>query len=180
MMIRREKTAALFIDYQTKLIPAQYNKDKFIENSAKLADGLIAMEVPIIVSEQYKKGLGDTIEELKNIEGFPEGLEKTSFSCLLNDDLKNALKLSGAKDIIICGCETHICVLQTVIDLIDLGYNVFIIDDCCTSRTLENHKIGMERAKQEGAFVSSLETVLFELLRVSGGETFKHISNLIK
>lgn len=180
MIIKREKTAALFIDYQEKLIPVQYNKEKFVENSSKLADGLIALEVPIIVSEQYPNGLGSTITDLKSIEGFPEGLAKASFSCMLNDDLKNALKLSGAKNIIICGCETHICVLQTVIDLIDMGYNVYIIEDCCTSRTIENHKIGIERAKQEGAYISSLETVLFELLRVSGGETFKHISKLIK
>lgn len=180
MRIDKDKALAIFVDYQEKLIPAQYDRDKFVNNGVKLAIGLMTVDVPIIVSEQYPKGLGYTVEDLRNISGFPEGMPKTSFSCMLNDDIKNAVKLSGAKHIIISGCETHICVLQTAMDLIEMGLSVYIIEDCCTSRTKENHKIGIERAKQEGAFVSSLEGILFELLRVSGGDSFKTISNLIK
>lgn len=180
MRISDSKVAAIFIDYQEKFVPVLDNVEEFIENSSKLAKGLIKLDIPIIVSEQYPKGLGPTVDELKNIEGFPEGIEKNSYSCMLNDDIKNALKLSGAKHIIVCGCETHICVTQTVTDLIEMGYSVYIIEDCCTSRTKRNHRIGIERIKQEGAFIASLESILFELLKYSGTDTFKYISKLIK
>lgn len=180
MRIDKDKALAIFVDYQEKLIPAQFDRVRFIDNSVKLAIGLITLDVPIIVSEQYPKGLGTTVEDLKNISDFPEGMPKTSFSCILDEDIKKAVKESGAKHIIISGCETHICVLQTVMDLIEMGLSVYLITDCCTSRTEANHNIGIERAKQEGAFVSSLEGILFELQRVSGGDAFKTISNLIK
>ena len=180
MRIDKDKALAIFIDYQEKLLPAQFDRVRFIDNSVKLAIGLISLDVPIIVSEQYPKGLGTTVDDLKNISGFPDGMPKTSFSCMLDEDIKNAVKQSGAKHIIISGCETHVCVLQTVIDLIEMGLSVYLVTDCCTSRTQANHNIGIERAKQEGAFVSSLEEILFELQRVAGGDTFKTISNLIK
>ena len=180
MRIDKNRACGIFIDYQEKLVPAQYEKEAFVENSIKLAKGLIALEVPLIALEQYPKGLGGTVDELKSIPDFPLGMPKISFSCVLNEDIKNTIKLTGARQVIVCGCETHICVLQTVTDLIEMGMSVYLVEDCCTSRTLKNHNIGISRAKQEGAFITSCESVLFELLQISGGETFKTISNLIK
>lgn len=180
MRLNPEKCAALFVDYQEKLMPAQYEKERCLKNASTLAKGLIALGIPIIASEQYKKGLGSTVEELAGIEGFPEGIDKTSFSCMLNEDLKSALLATGAKHIIVCGVETHICVLQTITDLVDMGMCVYFAEDCSTSRTKENHDIGTRRALQEGAFITCTETILFELLRAAGGDTFKYISNLIK
>ncbi len=180
MRIDKNRTCGIFVDYQEKLIPAQHEGENFLKSSVKLAKGLIALEIPLVVSEQYPNGLGSTVKELSSIPDFPSGMAKTSFSCMLDENIKDMVKHTGARHVIICGCETHICVLQTIMDLIEMGLSVYIVEDCCTSRTLKNHDIGILRAKQEGAFITSLESVLFELLQISGGETFKTISNLIK
>lgn len=180
MIIDKSKTCALFVDYQERLIPAMKHGEEFVEIGAKLAKGLMALNIPIIVSEQYPKGLGSTVSTLKEVPGFPEGIAKSSFSCMLEDNLVNAVKETGAKNVILVGCETHVCVLQTAIDLVEMGYTVFLPVDCCTSRTEANHNVGVERAKQEGVYITSFESILFELLRVSGGDAFRTISGLVK
>lgn len=180
MIIDKNKTCALFVDYQERLIPAMNRGSEFVETSAKLASGLIALNIPIVCSEQYPKGLGSTVSDLKDIEGFPLGIAKSSFSCMLEENLVSAIKETGAKNVILVGCETHVCVLQTAIDLLDIGYSVYLPVDCCTSRTEANHNVGIKRMEQEGVFVTSFESILFELLRTSGGDAFKTISNLVK
>lgn len=180
MRIDPGRSAALLIDYQEKLIPAQYNGDLCVENTVKLATGLMALGIDIIASTQYSRGLGDTVAPIRDLPGYPAALDKKSFSCMGDEGIVSALKATGAKNIIVCGVETHICLLQTVIDLIEAGFTVYLVADCSTSRTEAAHLLGLERAKQEGAFITSLEAILFEILGSAGSEHFKTISNLIK
>lgn len=180
MIIDKNKTCALFVDYQERLIPAMNKGSEFVDMGVKLAKGLMALNIPIVVSEQYPKGLGNTVSPLKDLEGFPGGIAKSSFSCMLEENLISAIKDTGAKNVILVGCETHVCVLQTAIDLLDMGYSVYLPVDCCTSRTEANHNVGVKRMEQEGVFITSFESILFELLRTSGGDAFKTISNLVK
>lgn len=180
MRILPEKTVALFIDYQERLIPAMSNPDGFVGCSAILAKGLMTLDIPIVVSEQYPKGLGTTVPHLKNLPGFPAGISKTTFSCFDTAEIENAIKETGAKNIIICGCEAHVCVLQTVIDFLSKGYNCILVTDCIDSRHKYDKEAGIERAKQEGAYVTTYEAILFELLREAKGDAFKAISALVK
>lgn len=180
MRITPDKTAALFIDYQEKLVPALFESDTFVKNSLILAKGLSALNIPIVVSEQYPKGLGTTVSALKEVESFSHALPKMTFSCIKTDELLDALRATGAKNIIVSGCEAHICVLQSVIDLLEKEFSVYLVADCITSRREYDKKYGIMRAEEEGAFITTYESILFELLVKAGGDVFKEISKLIK
>lgn len=175
-----DETAVLVVDYQEKLIPAMAEKEEFIRRTNILLQGLIALKVPVIVTQQYTKGLGETVFDIKSIKGMPEAFDKITFSCIKDDNILEALDDLGVDNVIVCGCEAHICVLQTVIDLIDEGYNVYLVSDCITSRKLPDKEAAIMRAVREGAYITSCEAILFELLEKAGSETFKLISGLIK
>lgn len=186
MRIRKEDTLTLIIDYQEKLIPVMKNKDQLIKNSVRLIKGLKTLEIPMILTEQYKKGLGGTIKEITEAatglekEETPNILDKISFSCTDNEEIIKTIKEFGKKNIILCGIEAHICVLQTAIDLKELGYQVILVTDCIDSRKEEDKNIAISRAIYEGVILSTYESILFELTKISGNHTFKTISKLIK
>ncbi|MBQ4284580.1 MAG: isochorismatase family protein [Lachnospira sp.] len=175
-----DETAVLVIDYQEKLVPAMNNKLHFLHKSAILLKGLVQLGVPMIVTQQYTKGLGETVAELRSIEGVPDAFDKITFSCLKDDSIAEALERLNVKNVIVCGCEAHICVLQTVVDLLAEEYNVYMVTDCIASRADEDKVMAIDRAKQEGAYITTCEAILFELLERAGSETFKVISRLIK
>jgi nicotinamidase-related amidase len=106
--------------------------------------------------------------------------DKVSFSCAGDEAILGKIKASGRKNIIVCGIEAHICVLQTVIDLIELGYKVILVEDCVGSRRESDRNVGIKRAVQEGAIPTTYEAILFELTRVAKTDAFKEISRLIK
>lgn len=180
MRILPQDTMAIVIDIQEKMIPVIKDKESIINNTITLLKGLQVLEIPIMVSRQYPKGLGDTIEEIKEVTKEAPILDKIEFSCFDNTEMKAFIEKSGKKNIIICGVEAHVCVLQTVVDLSAHGFKPILIDDCIGSRTENNKKVGVKRALAEGAFLSSYESILFELLRVSGSDVFKKISVLVK
>jgi nicotinamidase-related amidase len=180
MRIRRENTIGLFIDIQEKLFPHMYEKEHLEQNLVKLSAGFISLEIPFIVTEQYTKGLGFTIAGLRTAIADSPAIEKVSFSCCDESAFADSLKSTGKKNVIICGIETHVCVMQTAIDLIQAGFQPVVIQDCVSSRKLSDKIIAIERMRQEGAIISSLESILFELTRYSGTDTFKTISKLIK
>ena len=180
MRITKKDTLAIVVDYQEKLIPAMDRKEELIKDSAVLIKGIKALGVPVIVSQQYTKGLGETITEIK--EALPEDytlLEKNTFT-LYNDENKSLIDNMWRKNIIICGTETHICVLQTALDLIEAGYNVFMPVDCVGSRREMDKNAGIQRFIREGGFVTSKEAILFELTYSSKDEAFRTVSDLIK
>lgn len=180
MHMKLEDAVAMVIDIQEKLVPAIHNKDEVVQKNVQLLNGLKAVGCPVIFTQQYTKGLGMTVPELVETQDNFQYLEKMTYSCLDTQEIKDALEKLGKKTVIISGLETHICVMQTVRDLIAEGYQVYLIADAISSRTEFNYQIGMERMKQEGAVISSVESVLFELLVKAGTPEFKVISKLIK
>ena len=180
MRIFSDNTVAIAIDLQEKLVPAIHNNNDILKNSAKFIEGLNILGVPVIVTEQYKKGLGDTCNELKDVLKEYKPYEKITFSAYADMDIKDAIDCLDVKNVLIFGTECHICVVQTVIDLIDAGYNVFLVEDCSGSRYENDKKYGIKRAEFEGACAVTFEAILFELTGIAKTEKFKKILKIIK
>lgn len=180
MRIVKEKTIALIIDFQERIFPAIHENGKLVKNVPVLIEGLRALDVPVYVTEQYVKGLGPTIAPIAlALEGI-ERVEKSSFSCCDEPRVMMDLAASGKEYVIIAGVESHVCVLQTVIDLIQNGYHPVVVTDCISSRKESDKIMALERMKYEGAILTTYEAILFELLRFSGTDTFRKISKLVK
>jgi len=180
MRILKENTIGLVIDIQERLVPVMEDNDQLIENCSKLIQGLQILGLPLLVTQQYTKGLGDTISEIKSTINDFQYIEKKDFSCY--DELAFAEKLatSGAVNVIILGIEAHVCVLQTAIDLKAAGYVPVVVMDCVSSRSFDDVDLAAERFRYEGIMMTSLESILFELTRSAGASEFKDISKLVK
>ena len=176
MRIERSQTAAIVIDYQEKLVPVMHEKEKLIQNSSILLAGLELLGIPMVLTQQYTKGLGMTVEEITEATNTKEYVDKISFSAL--ECVKEQLK--DKKFVIVCGIEAHICVLQTVIDLVAAGYIPVVVEDCISSRKNSDRKCALKRMRDEGAIVTTYESLLFELLKVAGTDESKRIQRLIK
>ncbi len=180
-MLNIEDSILIIIDVQEKLIKATNKGDICAINTAKLLKAATILNIPSIITEQYPKGLGNTspliIQELSEISYI---FEKTSFSIMNEPEIKAKLDSFNQKQIILCGIETHICVLQTAIDLLKSDYEVHIVKDAVSSRKNEEYEIGLKLLKQYGAKITSLEIILFEWLKSSKHPYFKQIQALIK
>ncbi len=180
MRLLKENCICLIVDVQERLVPVMYQSDNLVATIDKLLNGLLALEVPFLLSEQYKKGLGTTIDSIEQqVENCPRA-EKIAFSCCDEPRLMETLELSKKRVVLICGIETHVCVLQTAIDLKEMGFIPVVIEDCVSSRTIENKSIAIQRMRQEGVIITSYESLLFELCRDAGTEVFKTISKIVK
>lgn len=180
MRITSDNTIGLVIDIQERLVPAMLEFERLIKNCRILISGLNELSVPLVVTQQYTRGLGETVEDIKSVVSGFEYIEKRDFSCCGEPTFIEKLKDLAVKNIIICGIESHVCVLQTAVDLKEAGYNPIVVLDCVSSRTNENVKIALERFRFEGIMVSSYESILFELTKTSASPAFKAISNLVK
>lgn len=180
MRILRENSVGLVIDIQERLVPAMEESEVFVENSKKLIQGLQILGLPLLVTQQYTKGLGETIEEVKALIPDFQYIEKKDFSCFDEPVFAEKLAGSGKKTVIICGIESHVCVLQTAIDLKAAGYVPVVVMDCVSSRSFDNVDLAAERFRYEGIMMTSYESVLFELTRSAGASGFKEISKLVK
>jgi len=138
------------------------------------------LEVPLVVTEQYPKGLGTTVAEIASLIAEDPLVEKITFSCCDEPALLQTVPIQNRKTIIICGIEAHVCVLQTVIDFLAAGYSAVVVEDCISSRNPNDKQIAIERMRAEGAVITTCESILFELLRIAGTEEFKSISRLVK
>ena len=176
MRIEAEHTAALVIDYQEKLVPVMEEKETLLYHSEILLQGLKVLEIPMILTQQYTKGLGMTVKEIAEAAGTEEYVDKITFSAY--ECVKE--KIGDKKYVIICGMETHICVLQTVIDLKAAGFVPVVVEDCVASRKGNDKKVALERMRDEGALITTYESLLFELLKEAGTEMSKKIQRLIK
>ena len=180
MRIFAEDTAALIIDFQEKLVPAIANNEEIVAKAATFVAGLKELGVPMAVTQQYTKGLGDTVPAIKEAIGEFEAMEKMSFSAMGCEEFVAWVKAQGKKTILVCGVEAHICVLQSIIDLLGEGFRVFIVADCVGSRLVYNRDYAIQRATQEGAFVTTCEGALYEMVQGAGTPHFKAISKLTK
>jgi nicotinamidase-related amidase len=153
---------------------------RVLKNAGILLDSAHALSVPVIVTEQYVKGLGPTVAALKEKAGNATFHEKISFSCCGNDDVMSQLRQTGRGQIVVCGMETHVCVQQTVLDLLHEGYVVHVVQDAVMSRAPANRATALEAMTLAGAVPTSTETVAFQWLKVAGTEVFKQVSKLVR
>jgi len=180
MRITKEDTIGLVVDVQERLFPVMWGKEIFLKNCKTLVSGLGELKIPTIVTQQYSKGLGDTIAEIKEVIPNFDFIEKREFSCCDASTVAGKIEDLKAKNIIICGIESHVCVLQTAVDLKEAGLNPVVVIDCISSRTKENIEIAKERFRFEGIMMTSYESILFELTRTSSAPEFRAISKLVK
>ena len=180
MRITKENTLGLIIDFQERLFPVMYENEKLLNTTKILVEGLQVLDIPLLLTQQYTKGLGETIPEIKSAITSFEPIEKRAFSCCDEPSLIQKLSVAKAKNVIICGIESHVCVLQTAVDLKEAGYNPIVVMDCVSSRRPESIEIAKERFRFEGIMMTSMESILFELTRSSDAEGFKAISKLVK
>ncbi len=174
--INNSEALLLIIDVQEKLVN-MLDDTTVKDNSIKVAKACGILNIPTVITEQYPKGLGSTIEEIKNALPNAEYIEKTTFSALKEEEVK---KFLSQKQIIIFGIETHICVLQTAMDLLNEGYEVFVLENACGSRNKENKQAALRRLIHAGVQIVTTEMVLFELLEGSKHPNFKEVQALIK
>jgi nicotinamidase-related amidase len=175
----RGRAALAVIDVQEAFRPAVLDFDRVAGNVGVLVQGARILGLPVIVTEQYPKGLGHTVPEVaEHLDGISP-LEKTSFSAVGADGFPAAL--AEVRDqVVVCGIESHVCVNQTAEDLLAAGREVHVVGDAVTSRTAANRDLGLHKMEQSGATLTSVETALFELLREAGTPEFKEIQRLIK
>ncbi|MEM2443308.1 MAG: hydrolase [Candidatus Bathyarchaeia archaeon] len=180
-LISRENAILVVIDVQEKLFPLiSDDGEKVLENMRKLIQfaGIIGM--PIVLTEQYPKGLGPTIPEIRDLIPNIQPVEKVEFSCFGSEEFKEIIKRLNAKSLIIVGIETHICVMQTAIEGVKEGFKVCVVSDATSSRNPEDKRIALERLRDNGIIVASTEMLIYELLKRAGTQEFRETLKLIK
>lgn len=179
-LINREDTVFIAIDFQEKLMPVMRGKEKLENRVCRLAEGMKALGIPHIVTQQYTKGIGETIPSIAEAIGEFTPIDKASFSCMNDENFIAQLKATGKKTCVVCGIEAHICLQQTVLQLLDEGYTVYVPVDCISSRAKRDRRWSARRMEQAGAVMTTYEAVLYELLQTSKAPEFKAISKIVK
>ena len=175
-VLDRGRAALVVVDVQEAFRPAVLDFDRVAAGAVTLVRGARILDLPVVVTQQYPKGLGATVPELaEHLDGI-EPLDKVCFSAAAAD----GFDLQGRDQALICGIESHVCVSQTAHDLLDRGVQVHVARDAVTSRTEENRELGLHKMEGAGAIVTSVETALFELLGAAGSEEFKRVQGLVK
>jgi len=175
-----DNTVLIIIDVQEKLFRVMHEKETLSGNIAKLVKGMHVVDIPVIVTEQNPDGLGPTIPGISGILPEMQPIPKFSFSCCGEEAFLKKLEEMGRKQVLLTGIETHVCVYQTALDLMGSGYEVQVVTDCVSSRTLENRDIALNRMGMEGAMPTTTEMILFELLKTAGDSKFRAISIIVK
>lgn len=178
-IIDKEKTAFILVDIQEKFVPVMNDIDKVLSNSNILVKTSEILNIPLVVTEQYPKGLGNTSERL-NLPDEKYLIEKISFSCFDCETFIEKIKELDVDSIVLFGIEAHICILKTALDALKNNINVHVVADAITSRTSENKLLAIERMIQSDVFIVSTEMIIFQLLEKAGTEEFKMITNLMK
>jgi nicotinamidase-related amidase len=183
MSLTREHTTLVVCDVQERLFPAMDadHREEVMRNIKVLATSARRLGVPILVTEQYPKGLGHTLQELLHTLGPGiEALPKVTFSCCAAGEFRARLEATGARQVILTGIEAHVCVLMSALDLIALGYTVQVAADAVTSRTQAYWRLAMDQLRQAGAVVTATESVLFQLLSQADTDEFRELARLIR
>jgi nicotinamidase-related amidase len=175
-VLDRGRAALVVVDVQEAFRPAVLDFDRVAAAAAALVRGARVLDLPVIVTQQYPKGLGATVPELAEYLDGIEPIDKVCFSAAAAD----GFDLQGRDQALICGIESHVCVSQTAHDLLDRGVQVHVARDAVSSRTEENRELGLHKMEGAGAVVTSVETALFELLGAAGTDEFKQVQALVK
>jgi len=177
MMLSKSDAILVVIDFQERMMPHIDRGNEVLRNVRKLIKAARIFNLPIIVTKQKK--LGNTVEEISDILG-EEAIEKTTFSCYKNKEFAGRIEGIGRKQCIITGIETHICILQTALDLKEAGYEVHVAVDCTSSRKKYEKDVAIKRMMQEGVFLTTAETAIYEMLVDAEAEEFKDILSIVK
>jgi len=180
--LEAEQCALVVVDIQEKLLPPIFNKEALVKNSQLLIRLAKILDLPIMVTTQYSKGLGATVPEIASLLEGVTAFDKLEFSCFGSDQFRSRLKaLPGNRNtVLLCGMEAHICVMQTALGALNEGYLVHVASDAVGSRAEWNWKIGLDRMISAGAVISSTEMMMYELLRCSGTPQFKELLQYLK
>lgn len=179
-LLQKDEAVLVVVDIQERLAVVMPERQKVIDNCLHLIEISRLLDIPIMLNEQYPKGLGPTVPEIKEALKDHVPLEKITFSCCGQTEFLNALTALNRKKVILCGMETHVCVLQTCIDLLKEGFAVHTVSDAICSRTKDNFITAIEFMRDAGSVITCTETVLFQLLGKAGTEEFKIVSKRIK
>jgi nicotinamidase-related amidase len=180
--LQPEECALVVVDIQEKLLPPIFNKDELVRNTKLLIHLARLIDVPILATTQYQRGLGPTVPEIAGLLGGVAIQDKLEFSCFGSDQFCSAVKsLPGNRNtVLLCGMETHICVMQTALGALNRGYLVHVAADAVGSRAQSNWQIGLRRMEAAGAVISSTEMMMYELMRASGTPVFKEMLQHLK
>lgn len=179
-MLDAKRCCLTLVDVQEKLLAVMAQADKVVKNCQILLQIARRLQIPILWCQQYPQGLGETAGALKPyLEGLAP-IDKVSFSCCGQPEYMRQLEALAVDTVILCGIESHVCVFQTAMDLIQHGFYVHLVADAVSSRTLENKQIGIQRMAACGVVISSVEMMLFELLKSASHPAFKELSKLIR
>jgi len=175
MLIARERSALLVVDIQERLLPHIHDGQAVLDNAVWLVQVAQRLGVPVMVSEQYPKGIGPTVAVLRGLTSPEQVGEKLHFSCVASQCLE---RLPGAErpQVVVAGTESHVCVMQTVLDLLGQGRAVFVVAEAVGSRRPSDKELALARMRQNGAVIVSREMVAFEWLRQAGSEEFREVS----
>ena len=179
-MLNIKNCCLVVVDVQGKLAQLMFEKEKLFSNIAVLIKSAKILDIPIPWCQQVPKALGETVDEIKEFLTGNEPIDKSAFSCCGDEVFRQKLKQAGKKQIIICGIETHVCIYQTAMNLLDKEFEVTLVTDAVSSRTAENKALAIEKLNAEGVSLSSTEMALFELLKDAKHPNFKEIAKLIK
>ena len=179
-ILNRETTGLLIIDIQQRINAVMKFRVRVVRNTAKLIQGFGILELPIFITEQYRKGLGPTEKPILDALTQPDIVEKLNFSCCAAQPLMKQLREKKIQQLVVCGIETHVCVLQSCLDLLAEGFQVHLVTDAISSRKKLDHLTAIDRMRDAGVILTVMESVLFELLARAGTAEFKQISSLIK
>jgi nicotinamidase-related amidase len=180
LRVQKERSIGLLVDAQERLFPFIDGHDRFAAAASRLIRGLQALEVPVMAVQMYTKGLGETVAPLRDLLHGNPPFEKITFSGCDEPALLRALKLSGRRCVIVAGFEAHACVLQTTLGLLAEGFLPVVVEDCVGSQRDADKRVAVERMRQEGARITTSESILFELLEKAGTETFRRVSRIVK
>jgi nicotinamidase-related amidase len=179
-LLQPERTALVVVDLQEKLMPAIESRERVLRNSLLLLKLAEVLKLPVLLTTQYRKGLGEILPEVRAAAPGAVPLDKVAFGCFGDAAFGERLAGLGRDQLLVTGVEAHICVCQTVLGGLDKGYTVHVVSDAVGSRTSENRAVGLARMERAGALVSSAEMALYELLGRSDREAFKQILPLLK
>ncbi|MBQ6622089.1 MAG: 5'/3'-nucleotidase SurE [Mogibacterium sp.] len=178
--VKDAKAACLFVDFQEKLLPAMRKPEKLLDNVTKFARCVDRLDLPVIVTQQYTRGLGQTVPQVRQALHHFDKVEKLSFSCWGAPGFADKISATVLKSIVIAGIESHICVQQTALDFLERGYEVTILRDCCASRKKEDHEAAMQLLAAAGCKVTTWEAFVYQLLGSSTHTAFRAVSAIVK
>jgi nicotinamidase-related amidase len=179
-MLLKEDAVLVVVDVQGRLATLMFQKDEFYANVVRMIKGALALDIPVLWNEQLPDKLGDTIPEIREVLSGRQPLVKSTFSCCGNEAFNAQLLQTGRRQVLLAGMETHVCVYQTAVDLLDKGYEVYLVADAVSSRFKENKEIGIQAIRDLGARITSVEMALFEMLKVAEGDQFKQVIKIVK